>query len=239
MNDYKVIFQQRANDYHFAMQQYPHARSQEFEKLLANTDFSVVNKVLDVPSGGGYMKNYIPKNVSVTLTDFSEGFTNKSISLVSPDKLPFESASFDVVLSLSGMHHLQNVPQFIEECLRVTKNEGYFIFADVKKNTKVDIFLNQFVNQYNSMGHCGNFFSENDFENYPNIQNKIITCKYNEYPFMFKAKAELIHFFKLLFGLDKATETQIFNGVNDILGINQTNSGLEVNWGLLHFKLKK
>ena len=54
MNDYRIIFQKRANDYHFAMQQYPNARTDEFKKLVANTDFSVVNEVLDIPSGGGY-----------------------------------------------------------------------------------------------------------------------------------------------------------------------------------------
>ena len=49
----------------------------------------------------------------------------------------------------------------------------------------------------------------------------------------------MIHFFKLFFGLDKATYSTIYNGVNDILGIKKTSKGLEVNWGLLQFKLKK
>ena len=73
----------------------------------------------------------------------------------------------------------KNVPKFVEECLRIIKKDGNFIFADVKKDTSVDKFLNQFVNEYNSLGHEGNFFYEDYFENYPNIQKNIVECKCN------------------------------------------------------------
>lgn len=239
MNDYRVIFQKRANDYHFAMQEYENTRANEFNSLISSIDFSTITEVLDIPSGGGYLKNYLPEHVNATFTDFSEGFTNENIKLVSPEKLPFESNFFDVIFSLSGMHHLNNVPQFIEECLRVINDDGHIIFADVKKGTDVDIFLNSFVNEYNSLGHKGDFFCEDYFKKHPNIESKIINCQYNEYPFIFKNEKEMIHFFKLFFGLDKATDSTIYNGVNDILGIKKTSKGLEVNWGLLQFKLKK
>lgn len=239
MNDYRIIFQKRANDYHFAMKQFPNARSSEFETLISGTDFSKINKVLDIPSGGGYLKNYIPKHVDVTFTDFSEGFTDENIKLVSPEKLPFESNSFDVIFSLSGMHHLNNVPQFIEECLRVINNDGTFIFADVKKDSAIDTFLNEFVNEYNSLGHKGDFFYEDYFKKHPTLQNKITECNYNEYPFVFDNQNEMVYFFKLFFGLDKASDTIIYEGVRDILGIKITDNGLEVNWGLIQFKFRK
>lgn len=239
MNDYRIIFQKRANDYHFAMQQYPNARFQEFNNLISSVDFSVLNEVLDIPSGGGYLKHFLPNHVNVTSTDFSEGFISDDIKLVSPEKLPFESNTFDVVFSLSGMHHLKNVPLFVEECLRVIKNDGNFIFADVKKGTPIDVFLNQFVNEYNSLGHQGDFFYEDYFDKYPNIQSKIVDCKYNEYPFVFDNQQDLIQFFKLFFGLDKANDDIIYNGIRDILGIQHTSKGVEVNWGLIQFVLKK
>lgn len=239
MNDYRQIFQKRANDYHYAMQQYPNARAREFTNLISGTNFSTIAKVLDIPSGGGYLKNYLPKHVNVTFADFSEGFINDDIQLVSPEILPFESDSFDTIFCLSGLHHLSNVPQFVDECLRVSSKEGEFVFADVKKDTNVAVFLNEFVNEYNTLGHKGDFFCEDYFENYPSIQSNITACQYNEYPFFFHSEEDMISFFKLFFGLDKADETTIYEGVRDILGINKTSMGVEVNWGLLLFRIKK
>lgn len=239
MNDYRLIFQKRALDYHFAMQNYPHVRFHEFNNLISSLNFSSLNEILDIPSGGGYLKHFLPNHLNVISTDFSEGFTNNDIKLVSPEKLPFKSNSFDAVFSLSGMHHLKNVPQFVEECLRVIKSDGNLIFADVKKGTSIDVFLNQFVNEYNSLGHQGDFFHEDYFEKYPNIQNKIVECKYNEYPFVFNSKEEMILFFKLFFGLDKASDSIIYEGIQNILGIQTTCNRIEVNWGLIQFKLKK
>ena len=239
MNDYRLIFQKRAADYHYAMQQFPNARMHEFQHLISKSNFSTISTVLDVPSGGGYLKKYLPENSAVNFADFSEGFIDEKIQLVSPKKLPFETNSFDAVFSLSGMHHLDNVTLFVEECLRVTKNNGEIVLADVKKNSPVAVFLNQFVNQYNSLGHKGDFFTEDYFEKHPKIRSKLETCKYNEYPFLFDNKADVVHFFKLFFGLDQANDTIIYEGIKDILGIKSRNTGLEVNWGLLHFRFKK
>lgn len=239
MNDYRVIFQDRATNYHIAMNEYPKVRIHEFKTLISDVDFSKVKMVLDIPSGGGYLKKYLPTDSTIISADFSEGFVNESISLVSPEKLPFDNNTFDVIFSLSGMHHLENLEVFIEECLRVLKTDGYFIFSDVKKGSNVDIFLNKFVNENNSLGHEGNFFFPEYFDNNTTIKSKIIESEYNEYPFLFENKEEMIHFFKLFFGLDKAGDRLIFEGIKNILGMVETTNGIEVNWGLLKFVLKK
>lgn len=239
MNDYRLIFQQRANDYHKAMQSFPNARFHEFKNLISTTDFSKVSEVLDIPSGGGYLRKNLPNHVNLTSVDFSEGFIDEKIKLVSPEKLPFESNTFHAVFSLSGMHHLKNVPQFVEECLRTLKEEGTFTFAEVKKDTSVDIFLNDFVNKYNSLGHRGDFFFEDYFNENPKLKSKIIDCQYKGYPFLFDTNEDMIHFFKLFFGLDKASNEEIYEGVKDILGIKTSTNGIEVNWGLILFQFKK
>lgn len=239
MNDYQVIFQKRAADYHLAMQQFPEARKNEFYNLFSGINFENDLHLLDVPSGGGYLRNYTPKNTKVTLGDFSEGFAIDEIQLVTPEKLSFESNTFDAVFSLSGMHHLKNVSQFIRECLRVTKKGGSFIFADVKKGTSVDVFLNEFVNTYNSLGHKGDFFLETSFEDFEDIQSCISICEYKEYPFQFATVSDMITFFKLFFGLDKADDNTILDGIEQILGVKTKNGNIEVNWGLLLFVLKK
>lgn len=238
MNDYQQIFQKRANDYHYAMQKYPNARDNEFESLISTVDFSRIKNVLDVPSGGGYLKKYLPKNIELISADFSEGFTNQEIQLVNPTQFSYCDNSFDLVLSLSGLHHLNDVPKFVNECLRVLKENGSFIFSDVKKDTAVDFFLNEFVNKYNSLGHNGMFFTENSFNDFPLLQQKIVRTQYNQYPFVFKDKSEMICFFSHFFGLDKANENIIYDGICDILGITTTENNLEVNWGLIQFEFK-
>lgn len=239
MNDYQKIFEKRANDYHWAMQKYPDVRSYEFESLIGNTDFSNIKNVLDIPSGGGYLKKYLPNNIELISADFSEGFTNENIQLVDPTQFSYSDNSFDLVLSLSGLHHLNDVPKFVNECLRVLKANGSFIFSDVKKDTAVDIFLNEFVNEYNSLGHNGIFFTEDSFNEFPLLQQKIIRTQYNQYPFVFKDKSEMLCFFSYFFGLDKANENIIYDGIRDILGIKSTANGLEVDWGLIQFEFKK
>jgi ubiquinone/menaquinone biosynthesis C-methylase UbiE len=238
MNDYQKIFEKRANEYHWAMQKYPDVRSYEFESLIGSTNFSNIKKVLDIPSGGGYLKKYLPKNIELISADFSEGFTNQEIQLVNPTQFSYCDNSFDLVLSLSGLHHLNDVPKFVNECLRVLKENGSFIFSDVKKDTAVDFFLNEFVNKYNSLGHNGMFFTENSFNDFPLLQQKIVRTQYNQYPFVFKDKSEMICFFSHFFGLDKANENIIYDGICDILGITTTENNLEVNWGLIQFEFK-
>jgi ubiquinone/menaquinone biosynthesis C-methylase UbiE len=221
------------------MQKYPDVRSYEFESLIDSTNFSNIKKVLDIPSGGGYLKKYLPKNIELISADFSEGFTNQEIQLVNPTQFSYCDNSFDLVLSLSGLHHLNDVPKFVNECLRVLKENGSFIFSDVKKDTAVDFFLNEFVNKYNSLGHNGMFFTENSFNEFPLLQQKIVRTQYNQYPFVFKDKSEMICFFSHFFGLDKANENIIYDGICDILGITTTENNLEVNWGLIQFEFKK
>jgi SAM-dependent methyltransferase len=221
------------------MQTYPDVRSYEFESLISTIDFSNIKNVLDIPSGGGYLKKYLPKNIELISADFSEGFTNENIQLAKPTQFPYSDNSFDLVLSLSGLHHLDDVPKFVHECLRTLKENGSFVFSDVKRNSPVDFFLNEFVNKYNSLGHNGVFFTENSFNEFPLLQEKIIRTQYNQYPFVFKDKSEMLCFFSFFFGLDKANENIIYDGIRDILGIKSTERGIEVDWGLIQFEFKK
>jgi ubiquinone/menaquinone biosynthesis C-methylase UbiE len=158
---------------------------------------------------------------------------------VNPTQFSYSDNSFDLVLSLSGLHHLDDVPKFVHECLRILKENGSFIFSDVKRDSPVDFFLNEFVNKYNSLGHNGVFFTENSFNKFPLLQEKIIRTQYNQYPFVFKDKSEMLCFFSFFFGLDKANENIIYDGIRDILGLKSTENGLEVDWGLIQFEFKK
>lgn len=222
------------------MNLYPKARDLEFVHILQALNDLNEGLILDIPSGGGYMQNHFNNNFSLILADFSEGFAKGNIQLEDPTGLSFANNSFDAVLSLSGMHHLENVILFVDECLRVVKPNGKFIFADVKKDTPIDYFLNVFVNEYNPLGHNGSFFYESYFESIPHLMQQICEVKYNQYPFVFDNEENAIHFFRLFFGLERAHDAKIKEGIYDILGVeNSSENDFRVKWGLLRFVMQK
>lgn len=58
--------------------------------------------------------------------------------------LPYEDESFDAVLCLGALYHLMNESdriKCVEECLRVLKPNGIFIFAYINRNA---VFINHF-----------------------------------------------------------------------------------------------
>ncbi|GGD63976.1 hypothetical protein [Lacimicrobium alkaliphilum] len=58
-NTYQEIFNNRAWSYHQAMQSAPDARRLEFEIALDYLQPGTGQSIVDMPSGGGYLKQYI------------------------------------------------------------------------------------------------------------------------------------------------------------------------------------
>ncbi len=98
--------------------------------LLKPTD-----KVLDFGCGpGSFLAATAPLCATVTGVDISRNFVNttqetiKALSIpnalavhIQPDVLPFADESFDVVLMMDVVHHLENVSVSLTEVLRVLK----------------------------------------------------------------------------------------------------------------------
>mgnify|MGYP001818105169 CR=1 FL=1 len=57
--EYGDIFDQRGQLYHEAMRSYPECRSQEFMSVIAMADIKAGMTVVDVPSGGAYLADYL------------------------------------------------------------------------------------------------------------------------------------------------------------------------------------
>lgn len=92
--------------------------------------------VLDVGAGSGYdsLKFHLA-GAEVTCLEFNpvlcrSGFLNfpqlRWVGGVS-DSLPFTDSQFDVVVSNAALHHLTDLPQSLQECLRVLKPGGFLI----------------------------------------------------------------------------------------------------------------
>lgn len=241
MHDYSEIFSARAKQYHFAMQTFPDARDAEFRALLHDLPTSAID-VLDVPSGGGYLTNYLPAHVHINSCDFSIGFAETGVPLASPHCLPYADECIDAVLSLTGLHHISrdNQQAFLRECHRVLHAEGSVLVGEVLRGSLVDTFLNDFVHRHNSQGHVGDFFGD-EFEQQLADAGFVQTrMQVRSYIWNFDNTECMISYCKNMFGIDQASDRQIEQGIRETLGYRETSNGsIELPWQLVFYRAVK
>jgi ubiquinone/menaquinone biosynthesis C-methylase UbiE len=130
-----------------AAEQYARGEHRQGEDLALAVDFANpkgTDRVLDVGSGGGHMALALSLRVaSVVLTDpvqamldasrriFEEsGRTNAEFIRAAAERLPFDTASFEIVSSRLAAHHFQDLDQAWREIRRVLKPSGTFVLVD-------------------------------------------------------------------------------------------------------------
>lgn len=132
MMDYAAIFEQRGHEYHLAMQMAPDARRREFELLFQAQPLKPGEILFDIPSGGGYLANYISPAVQVKGFEFSLGFTseNPDVELLHLDRA-WPMGLADRVVSLAGLHHNDDPVAVIARLKTHVKSGGWLHVADV------------------------------------------------------------------------------------------------------------
>ncbi|MFQ5989312.1 MAG: class I SAM-dependent methyltransferase, partial [Candidatus Methylomirabilales bacterium] len=114
------------------------------------------SKVLEVGSGRGGGSYYITRYLgpkTVVGVDFSEkavAFCNHNYSLdglsfvtADAELLPFEDNSFDVVVNIESSHCYGSMDAFLREVKRVLRQDGYFLYADLRGKDKVETLYKQ------------------------------------------------------------------------------------------------
>jgi len=93
-------------------------------------------KLLDIGGASGLFLSYLSTNIEPTVLDISykmciEAKRNKISKIVCADaeNLPFESNSFDSVVSLEMIYYLENPMSFIIEVERILKSNGIFVVS--------------------------------------------------------------------------------------------------------------
>lgn len=244
MMDYKHIFNERGEMYHKAMVQYPSVREDEFLNLFEFYKIDESDVVADFPSGGCYLKKYIRSNEMYFL-DPSEELLNKcehkhNIIKCALENTPIKNSFFDKVFSLAGTHHNNRKDKIFEEVNRILSLGGNFIYADVMENSKEALFLDVFVNKFNSLGHKGFFLTEDIKIKLERCGFRVDSFEYITLTWRFHNLIEMANFTKMLFGLDLATdEKTVINGLGKYLGYKKNNGIIELNWGLLYIFSEK
>lgn len=209
---YGEAFALRGNRYERSMARNPDVRRQEFTALLERLRPVSGEAVLDAPSGGGYLRGYLPADVHYIAVDEAPDFHaacgQRSLpgdeSFLAPcQAVPLPGASVDAVCSLAGLHHLQDRPAVYAEWFRVLRPGGRVVLADVAEGTAVAEFLNGFVDRYNPLGHAGRFLAAHDQAALHEVGFSKITCEDVHYAWQFRDPEHVTGFCLDLFGLDR------------------------------------
>jgi len=237
-SNYSDIFDQRGDDYHSAMKLIPSARDYEFNSLLNQVNIEDGMTIVDIPSGGNYLSKYLKNKVTVIPLETSEVFSKLGNSQVCEwSLLPLEDNTVDIIFCCAAFHHVQENDRktFIKEAQRALKTNGKLVIADVKVNTPVASFLNEFVDNNNSLGHIG-CFMDDTFSNHYETKGMVSSdSNFVEFPWIFTSDLEeSIQYLKLMFGIDKADSKMILEEVKETLNFSkqQGRDSYSIDWAL-------
>ncbi len=113
-----------------------------FRWVFDRLELTETSEVLELGCGEGGLwgENIerIPKGVHLTLTDFSPGMLDASRSrlasrlpaarfdIVDAQEIPFQDATFDIVIANHMLYHVPDIGRAIAEARRVLKPDGFF-----------------------------------------------------------------------------------------------------------------
>jgi len=243
--DYIKSFTNRGHFYLNAIQLYNNVLDEEMMTAINNLQLKKEDVLLNVFAGGIPIDKYInPElNINYLAFDIHKDFIVDSIQHFTYDKIPVQSNSVNKIICLATLHHLNIHERDIlySEFYRILIPGGMLVIADVICNSPQAKWLNEFVDTYNSNGHKGLFFTEKDSELI--AKNKFnVNVTINKYNWNFKNENDLLHFCRLLFGLDLCTHDDLLlNSIKKYLHYIEPNRNQDgkIPWKLIYFNCTK
>lgn len=121
-----------------------HNNSDSLAELVTKVRVSPADRVLDIGTGAGHTAiAFAPHVASVVAFDLtpsmleeternaaSKGVTNLTTRQGAAENLPFEDASFEIVVCRFTTHHFIDLPKAVGEMARVLKPGGQFVIVD-------------------------------------------------------------------------------------------------------------
>jgi ubiquinone/menaquinone biosynthesis C-methylase UbiE len=110
--------------------------------------------LLDIGGGTGISTEIFMENFDCILLDPSEKLLelgNPSIEkiLAEAEELPFADSKFDVIISLTALHHT-DIKQAISEIKRISKEDTKIAISFLKKSSKLEEFRTLFQENFKS-----------------------------------------------------------------------------------------
>lgn len=228
---YAEIFNTRGGKYHAAMQAFPEARRREFELPVRLLALQAGERLLDWPSGGGYLRRYLPDGINLSERDDSDGF----VRATGRDDLgmPVAGRAYDAGLSLTGLHHETDKRPIFRAWHGLLRPGGRVVIADAAAGSAVAAFLDGFVDAHVPGGHTGFYLDEAVPETLRSAGLDVLSCEDLTYPWVFVSRREAARFTRLLFGLrTELTLEHVEAALASELGFCDVDGAVGLNWGL-------
>lgn len=240
--DYQDTFQQRGHHYDQAMQLCPDARDREFKQLFTGVDRSRLRRVLDIPSGGGYLQRYLSAQTELYSLDPCENFRalagGGSMNI---ETLALPDGHFDAVVCLAALHHISNKQAFVEALWRALAPGGYLLIADVAAGSGEAKFLDEFAGRFNQTGHAGQYWSAGLAPEYlaKRADAELQTYAMRECDWHFSEQHQLLAFCRHLFGLAAVDDKALLAALQEYVGISHNSLGVQLHWQLVYLQCQK
>jgi SAM-dependent methyltransferase len=234
---YAEIFAQRAQDYHHAMKSSPHARDAEFRAVLEPIEGRRAGLVCDMPSGGGYLADYLPDELDYIAIDpatdfFVEWPRPLQRLLAEITNVPLADESVDYVVSLAGLHHEPSLPKVFTEMRRLLRPGGRVVLADVAVDTRPATFLNGFVNEHCPLGHEGKFLDERTAPWLEEAGFNVVDDQILIVPWAFADREEAGEFCRHLFGMTGLDASSVADAMHREIGFELEDGQPRLQWML-------
>lgn len=236
-NTYAEIFKERAAEYHSAMTMCPTARDAEFASVLEPLTGKSSGLVCDMPSGGGYLRSYLPPGMGyVAIEPANDFFTEpeKDLQRLTAEitDVPLPDGSVDYIVSLAGLHHEPSLDRVFEEMRRLLRKGGRLVIADVAVDTPPARYLNVFVAQNNPLGHDGRFLNA---EVPALLEKSGFTVQDDctvDVPWVFSSILEGGEFCRSLFGTTRLEAEAVADELASEIGFESRDDGVHLRWTL-------
>lgn len=234
---YAQIFEKRAGEYHHAMKLSPHARDPEFLAVLEPLRDRPAGITCDMPSGGGYLADYLWSGMAYLAVDPAPDFFvewPERLQRVEAEitKVPMTDDSVDYVISLAGLHHEPSLPRVFEEMCRLLRPGGRAVLMDVAVDTPPAQFLNGFVNEHCPLGHEGRFLDEHTAPALEEAGFEVSNDELLDVPWSFDSFDEAGEFCRHLFGITGLSNAEAVEALAREIGFDADGGRPRLRWKL-------
>ncbi len=242
-SDYEEIFEQRGQSYDLAMKRFPEARDQEFIRLFDLVRPDRFSTLLDVPSGGGYLRKFLPDTCDLVEFEPCEKFLQGQTHIITEtglEELILPGNRYDAIVCLAAIHHVKNKAHFLSQCYQALKPGGIFVLGDVNQTSLIAQFLDDFAGLHNGTGHQGYYLGRHEAASLAGNCGFVVTeVEEKPCPWVFDSQSAMLEFCRLLFGLQSVSDDTLIQQLEKFIGIKINPRSIELNWHLLYLTAVK